>query len=462
MRRKWEAAVVVLVSVVTGCLDDATAPTAMKGPERPAFSAGLDQAAPKLVHAPIRRRFGGISIGTHMPIRVGKPVTIDVSAQVNIPSNSIQLKVYLPELAEISFRQKFGAQRAGPNAPPPHLVWRGVSRKGVLTQSTRVVFPVAGLYQVSAQVTTDDVTLDEQGEIQNGAGAVAWVYVTASSGRVIKSFEDLYHDREASSARSAVDTYVASPQSAIGINAVPIPICNDPYSCTPCELDPYSCYQPPPTPQPGTFTGTLQYYNQRLGTIGLANANMYLYEEPSGWVSQTQTDANGKFTLQCPAASLRGRLQMAAIARNQYTEVLDVNSQAPARDMTYFRAQADAAIDRCGTDTGIYTVAKPGQAELFDDITRTAVKSRATFTGFSLPPAPITVQWVTGPDESSAYDPGSNQIIIHETRSVGFVGLFEAAHEYGHALHHMAMGGIPLQNLTGCDVHNIAGITGYL
>jgi hypothetical protein len=127
--------------------------------------------------------------------------------------------------------------------------------------------------------------------------------------------------------------------------------------------------------------------------------------------------------------------------------------------MSYYRTQADAAIDNCGTDTGFYMVGQAGQAELFDNISQTAVKSRATFPGFSH--AKITVQLVAG-DSAGAYEPGTDQITITEARSVGSEGLFEAAHEYGHALNQTAMGGIVFRGVSPCESHNLQGISDYL
>jgi hypothetical protein len=461
VRIKCLAAFILTVIAVEGCSDDVTAPAP---PIRPSLSLGIGQGAMKISHAPIRQRFGGITIDALTPVQVGAPVVIEVTAPVIVASNSVHLKLLLPELAEIAFRQKFGANKSGPRVAGPHLEWRGAASRGPLRQTARLVFPVPGLYRVSAQLATDDPTLDAGEQIQNAAGTVSWIYVTEKRGRVIHSFANLYTDREASQAPTPVDTYLADPQGAIGIASIPLPC--DPYdpSCSPCEVDPYSCEPvPDPTPPAGAFTGTLLYENQRVHqTMGLANALMTIFDDYGVWSSSVLTDANGKFTLQCPAASLRGHLQMVATARNDFTEVLDVNSPAPPPDLSYYRPQADAAIDKCGTDTGTYIAGKPAQAELFDNITRSAIKSRATFSGFSR--GQIKVHWKSGTvDSASAYSPTDDVIEIYEVRSVGEVGLFEAAHEYGHALHQVAMGGIIISagNASGCQAHNLGGITNY-
>lgn len=460
---KCLAAPILVALAVAGCADDVTRPAA---PIRPSLSLGAAQDGIKISHAPIRQRFGRITIDARTPIKVGTPVLIEITAPVIIPSSSAHLKVQVPEVAEIAFRQKFGANRSGPRVAAPYLQWHGATSSGILRQTARFVFPVAGLYRVSAQLVTDDPTLDVNGQIQNAAGTVSWIYVTKKGGRVIHSFADLYLDREASRAPTPVDTYAAAPEKAIGIANIPLPCDpNDP-SCSPCDADPLSCEPPPdPTPQPGTFTGTLFYENQRLRqTIGLANATVAIFDERGGWYSLVFTDGNGKFTLQCPAASLRGYLQMVAAAGNDYTDVLDVNqTAAPPRDLSYYRPQADAAIDKCGTDTGTYMAGKPAQAELFDNITRSAINSRAIFSGFSR--GKIQVHWISGLGDSTAsdYTPSTDVIHIHEFRSVGELGLFEAAHEYGHALHQFALGGIIISEASAnqCQAHGMGAITNY-
>ncbi len=454
MQTKFLAAFILIGIAVEGCADNSTAPASAV--HRPASVALTSQQA-KISHAPIRQRFGQVIIDARTPIKVGVPVLIEVSAPVILGSSSAHMKVLLPELAEIAHRQKFGLNRAGPRVSGPLLTWHGPISRGTLRQTARLVFPVPGLYRVSAQLMTDDQSLDDEGQIQNVAATVSWVYVTMKGGRVVHTFGDLYTDREASRAMSPVDTYLADPSSSVGVASIPLPCDPSDPNCSPCDADPYSCNPPPePTPSPGTFTGTLRYENQRVHqTIGLANALVTIFDENGGWYSRVFTDATGKFTLQCPPASLRGHLQMAATARNGYTEVLDTKSPGPPADLAYYRAKADAAIDNCGIDTGDYLAGKPAQAELFDNMTRTAVQSRAAFPGFSRDK--IMVYWISGVGDSTAsdYTPSQDAIHIHELRSVGEVGIFEAGHEYGHALHQVAIGGVIIFGAE-CQDHDIA------
>jgi len=465
VRTRYIAGFAFVTTALAGCSDDTTAP---KAPNRPSLAIGTAQEPSRITHAPIRQRFGAITIDARTRIKVGSPVQIEVDAPVIIPSSSAHLKVQLPEVAEIAFRQKYGARRSGPMAPGSHLDWKGEAARGNLRQSIRVTFPVPGLYRVSAHVVTDDPSVDEVGDIQNAAGTVSWIFVTKTGGRVIHSFSELVNDREATQTQTPVDTYVAAPEAAVGTASVPQIIC--PYSvglvsgaavaCSPCDVDPSSCV-PDPSPQPGTFSGTLLYENQRLGTIGLAGATMSIMEDRvGGWSAYTFTADDGKFTLPCPPANLRGQLQMSAAANNPNARVIDVHdSTRPKEDLSYYRAEANAAIDKCGTDTGPYRAGKPHQAELLDNITRTALKSRATFPGFSRPK--IQVQLFSGTtDAASGYDPVGDTIIIYEPRSIGEVGLFEAGHEYGHALHQVAMGPIFISG-TECQTHDFGSLTTY-
>lgn len=76
------------------------------------------------------------------------------------------------------------------------------------------------------------------------------------------------------------------------------------------------------------------------------------------------------------------------------------------------------------------------------------------------------MNWIRGAQDvtAGAYDTGLDQITIHEGRSIGQFGLFEASHEYGHALQQKAITPIVITpaNATECgQFHNMAAPVNY-
>lgn len=128
-------------------------------------------------------------------------------------------------------------------------------------------------------------------------GGVAWVEVTASGGRAIHSFAELYNDQQAKRTPSPIYTYASQPSAATGIQPMLIPVC-DP-DCQVCDPPP----EPPPDPAPaGTYTGRIVYQNQRLGaTVGLGNAMVAIFDMRGGARWLRRSDIHGRcWTLHTP------------------------------------------------------------------------------------------------------------------------------------------------------------------
>lgn len=417
-----------------------------------------------MIEPPVRQRFGPISIDAVSPIRVGTPVRLEVSADVNIPTTRAHVELEVPEIAEIVYRATHGMQSRARRKPGVQLSWRGAAQKGQrqVRQGVSVVFPVPGLYYVRAALASDDPDIDAEGVMQNAAAPkVVWVNVTSTGGEAIGSLGALNGFQKTNRTRDPLLVYAVQPAAATGLAAQPalIPICdpNDP-----------SCEPPlPPDPSPTTFSGTLQYYSVRQGkSVALPGARVAIFDtRGTGFNSIAQTDAYGNFTLNCPPSYERGYLQMAATADNLGVTVFARNeSWMPPADLGYWPDDANAAVDRCGMDTGIYRVGNVSQAEVFDNMSRTVTRSRQQF-GVSR--GKIGVNFFIGPQDSTLanYDPKTDSITIHEGLSSGSYGLFVAAHEYGHAVHEKSLGGIIITLANAydptCARHSYTLVTNY-
>ncbi|MEO7216737.1 MAG: hypothetical protein ABI026_00945 [Gemmatimonadaceae bacterium] len=461
-------AVVATVMLIGCSTDSPLAPNTAPGASADLGMPAARQQAGIIVEPPVRQRFGPISINPVSLIRVGTPVSLEISADVNIPTARAHAEIEVPEIAEIAYRSTHGMQSRARRNPGVQLFWRGVAQKGQrqIRQRVSVVFPVAGLYYVRAAVASDDPEIEADGVVQNTAAPqVVWVNVTSTGGAVIHSLEALNGFQRTNVTRDPVlqyaAQYAAAPSTAPGLSAQPalIPICdpNDP-TCEP---------PPPPGPSPTQFSGTLLYYNARLGyNVALPRATIGIFDtRGTGFNSVTQTDANGNFTLACPPSYERGYLQMAASSVNTDVKVLVVNRPSmPQADLGYWPDDANAAVDRCGTYTGNYAVGAPSQAEAFDNTSQTATKSRQLF---AVTRDPIGVNFVDGPNDLTLanYSTITDSITIHEGYATGSYGLFVAAHEYGHAVHEKKLGHIIITPANAsdptCTNHSYTLVTNY-
>ncbi len=458
-------AIIAGVLIASCSKDSPVAPNNVPGARADlAISPAAQVQAGIIIEPPVRQRFGPISVNAVSAVRVGTPVTLEVSADVNISTTRAHAELEVPAITEIAYRSTHGMHSSARRNPGVQLSWRGAAQQGPrqVRRAVSVTFPVPGLYYVRASVTSDDPEIDADGMIQNTAATkVVWVNVTSTGGEVINSLGDLQVFRKANKTVDPVLQYAAAPSAAAGLSAQPalIPICdpNDP-TCDP---------PPPPGPSPSQFSGTLMYYNARAGySVSLPNAQVGIFDtRGSGFNSVTQTDANGNFTLNCPPSYERGYLQMSASTTNLVVTVLVTNRPSmPQADLGYWPDQANAAVDMCGTYTGGYWVGAPSQAETFDNLSQTVSRSRQVF---AVSRGAIGVNFVDGPQDTTLanYDPRTDSITIHEGYATGSYGLFVAAHEYGHAVHEKALGRIRITdanaNQYSCAHHSYTLVTNY-
>lgn len=383
---------------------------------------------------------------------------------MNIPTTRAHAELEVPEVAEIAYRSTHGLHSRARRNPGVQLSWRGAAQKGQrqIRQGVNVIFPVAGLYYVRASLASDDPEIDADGVVQNTAAPrVVWVNVTSTGGQVIHSLVDLQGFRKTNKTLDPLLEYAARPSVATGLSAQPavIPICdpNDP-TCNP---------PPPPGPSPTQFSGTLLYYNARVGyNVALPRARVAIFDtRGTGFNSIAETDADGNFTLDCPPSYERGYLQMAATADNSDVTVRAVNQSAmPPADLGYWPDDANAAVDRCGTNTGNYFVGNISQAEVFDNTSQTVTRSRQQF---AVSRGKIGVSFFIGPQDFTLanYNPKTDSITVYEGYSTGSYGLFVAAHEYGHAVHEKALGRIIITDANArdstCANHSYTLVTNY-
>lgn len=458
-------AIIAGVLIASCSKDSPVAPSNVPGARADlAISPAAQVQAGIIVEPPVRQRFGPISVNAVSAIRVGTPVTLEVSADVNMQTTRAHAELEVPAIAQIAYRSTHGMRSVARRNPGVQLSWRGAAQQGPgqVRRAVSVTFPVPGLYYVRASLTSDDPEIDAGGMVQNTAATkVVWVNVTTTGGQVIHSLAELQGFRKTNTTHDPVLQYAAAPSAAVGLSAQPalIPICD--------PTDPTCDPPPPPGPASTQFAGTLVYYNARVGySVPLPGATIGIFDtRGTGFNSVTQTDADGNFTLTCPPAYERGYLQIAASSVNSDVKVLVTNRPSmPQADLGYWPDQANASVDWCGTYTGDYPVGAPSQAEAFDNTSQTVTRSRQVF---AVTRDPIGVNFVDGPQDYTLanYSPPTDSITIHEGYAIGSYGLFVAAHEYGHAVHEKKLGGIVITPANAseysCANHSYTLVTNY-
>jgi hypothetical protein len=194
------------------------------------------------------------------------------------------------------------------------------------------------------------------------------------------------------------------------------------------------------------MTLQMSYYNNDSSRYEpLGDAKYRLVVSPGNITYTGQTNANGEFTYPCATAGgSTGTLDVwyesagkASVIRPAALGTLALHAGVP---VTICGGAVSAAVDP--SSDGNYT------ARVFTNAVITVNTSR---TYFPTRPA-ISFRFSTiSPD--TYYSPNDDQIHIDWMATWGAYGIFSAAHEYGHALHHIVLGGIKTDSGTCGTTH---------
>lgn len=155
-------------------------------PTPPRPSPVIIEPAPRMRFTPIHMEFSDSA-------RVRVPVRIDVVGSVNIPARHAKMLISIVQLSEIAYMQRHGVDARIPLPIMPQFVWEGAADSGAIRHGTIVVFPVVGLYQIQAELVSDEQPIDAGGRmIQGATGSTAWIGIGVDGAKVLRSFEEEY------------------------------------------------------------------------------------------------------------------------------------------------------------------------------------------------------------------------------------------------------------------------------
>lgn len=432
--RQRVATALLLAVGAAGCTDD---PARVIGPEgaRASVSGSL-RSGTRDLGQDVEHQFGPIEVRAVGPFRPNTAINLTISVPTRLASTRAALVVHLPELDELEYRRQHGRPRTTIANPSVRLRWEGpVGAGSRITQIISVSLPAPGLYRARVVVTGEAPTASER-PVQNVAVREVWFWIRAAGGRFIADPNEVLRSEEIQRSPEVLQQY-----------AVMEP-CGEEYPDEP------GCEPPPPPPPTADIQGRAVYYNSRLGEQPLANTLIHFFDEfdPSRFAHTSVTGPDGRFVFPCPPASLGANPQIVLVTENADVVVNWADRAnyggGPPSDVLYRKGISSAD---CGTDLGNLASALYGQTELYDNVRRTVIGSRALFNDAR---AKTEVRFFVGSSETN-YEPSGDFIRVQEGEAFGTRGVYVAAHEYGHGFMHTRLGGL-IGYQTDCLAHEWA------
>lgn len=347
----------------------------------------------------------------------------------HVGSSDVELRVTSPDVeAAVEGNWRGGYRLTG---RPMQPLWN--SRNGMpKDQSTRVPINLniesPGYYRVIVSAIAHDSQARALGRfVQNEVHDEYWIWVSDSGGRVTKEFDASLFPRNYR--RQPGPLMAVQQRRVVG-------------GLTPAANE-YALFR-------------IDYVNADSANLPtyVANARVHVkifdqYEYRV--VSESNegfTDANGRFTAYCPYPSSWDTHIYEVYADNND---LSVNGSTPIA--TFQLYPGDYLCDD-GASTHSLS-ATTSTARAFTNVTAALTQSR-TFFGYSR--GKVNVQTGTS---KTRYVTASNRIEIRSADIWGVYGRFASSHEYGHALHHGALGGLNPGWADNCDPHYIGSVSSY-
>jgi len=302
-----------------------------------------------------------------------------------------------------------------------------------------VIFPEPGYYRILVRVDAGDPEpmFDNGRLLSQGNHNELWLWVSPDGGRLTPSFD-----------RSVF------PE---GTRIVPGPL----------SLKPSRSASGPLRIQPASYSGASSfsfsaawsYAGMRLqgpavDTVRLVYLDSAVYKPvPNAYVSlliwdwyeqryiggggYAHTDANGEVELECAYSPYE---------ENEYTFEL---SNSYAKVTPTLAAQINLEYYGCGGNSGDEVAYNTAAASIHHNV---AVFVPASRTFFGVQRAKIDVEYDSGVTGGS-YNDGDDKITLGTAVVLNADAPFFQSHEYGHALHEKALGGMPPINESLCDDH---------
>jgi hypothetical protein len=353
--------------------------------------------------------------------RPGRQVQVVATVHTYIATEVAEIRLTTPEL-DIADPQGWNVSPViGSPIPARAARSQRLAEGSVVQEHLSLTFPQPGYYRVVASVVPlTNVPLTVDGRlVQNVSHIEGWMWITESGGRFTKEFD----------------------RSVFPSTAVPVPgplrqrrEGHGSASAAFAQFDAASA-----TGVPGQVTYQVNYLDH--------DANAYLPVRMAGYQIQGCTVPVGKLIcdeadwqfLTAGVTSESGILWFPCEHEQYRGWVNTANSIITISPGSFSPVEGSVLAD-CGLE--LQTTMGSGSTRSFIDMVRAAEGSRALL-GVSRPHIIVTHD----PNESTSYYlQGADRIVVRTTLGSNHVwgqfGIFVAGHEYGHAVHHKALGGI--------------------
>ncbi len=335
----------------------------------------------------------------------------------------------------------FQLPRGGERLPSLDQVRSGMGAGQTIVRQFQLIVPVAGYYRVvaSAIADSDDEITSNGALIQNAIHREVWVWITPEGGKVTSNFDESIFPLNARKRPGPL---------LINVDQISYP------RAQPHDPLQNRTLMPSSSCDPSYVCGYVLFYNSDTATYDpVPHAYLYLdfydiiYEHPAGGTS-TETDAQGYYELNCG-----GSYYYEGFGKVQLLNS-DVEIDAPNV------ASLSVDYSDCGTNDDI-TVSSSQKARVFTNFNIAIAASRSIL---SYNRGEILVD-LEGSASNSSYNPNEDKITIRaaagDDHIWGEFGVFVAAHEYGHAVHEEALGGINPNSDDNCDSHSVGAQSSY-
>lgn len=415
-----------------GALASACTDNAIVGPTPPQSDLRRSESSASDDKGDIRgvARFS-IELRATGPFAPRAPITLEYSVTANLPTPNAEITLQLPDV------QLARANRW--RAAPVHAALRArlapefefskpMTQGEILTQRRTITIQEPGYYRViaTANAPNSKLFVPDVGLVQSFAYREIWILVDKSGGRVTSDYDaSVFPDnvRELPGVRRIRTSHFTRPTAPVPAVASKTAASYKANVVT-ASYDPYAnqgrlVFQNPETQQILPLNGVrflVEIENVQEGAI------VYSYND---W-----TDGDGRWAVGCPGG-------------NQYVHVTFFYDGI-VRMMDAPAAGAGYADGACGIDEGDWFLGAV-RGHLWTIFNQVADAS-LSLLGRTRNPVDLLVQSTGGSEYS--WGPWQNdRITMDESINVfSAFGIFTAAHEWGHAVHHRAIGAYPSEN----------------
>ena len=370
------------------------------------------------------------AVGSFQP---GRPITVVATVKGITDVADVDVRIVLPDV-EVASRNGWERGPAPIREELPAVArHRGRIQRGeVVVQRASFTVPKPGYYRVVAGAVkrSGEPDFDDAGHMMQWAvHREVWLWVSETGGRSTDAF----------------DESVFPP----GVVPTPGPLDD--------EGDVRRVANSSGAPQTAalstTFTEHIVYFNyDTYAYEPLADARFQVVIKQGGSTISTtngQTDSNGYFSAPCLASG------QTADSKVWFEKASTVNVISSAVVLTLAASTPGFVGPLCTTVSDIY----PNASSLANSAARIFINAQSMIASsrsfFQTTRAVVTYKMSTNvPD--TYYSEGDDHIQIDTASTWGAFGIFSVAHEYGHALHHINLGGIK-HGAGTCSSHAFTG-----